>query len=112
MSGRAVAAPWPGRIHDLPTVVPSVVVRVTPGTRLNRNNLPERRFWIMNRKMSHRGQLCIDSVHAGDSAAEPEAVPGRDARIAYTDQAATDAITSGVVRESAAYQDATAKGNV
>jgi hypothetical protein len=61
----------------------------------------------------HFDEILTDSVaHTGDSAAEPDPVPGRDARMAYSDQAATDAITSGVVNESATYHDATANGNV
>jgi len=49
---------------------------------------------------------------AAHTAAERDAALGRDARIAYSDQAATDAMTIGVVKESPVYQDATANGNV
>ena len=96
-------------LMNLPTEAMFADIAAQPASA----HFPDPRFWIVNRKMSHQRRLCVDSVaHTGDSAAEPDAMPGRDARIAYSDQAATDAITSGVVRESAAYQDATANGNV
>ena len=40
--------------------------------------------------------------HTSGSAAERDAVPGRDVRITYSDQAASDATRSGVVKASGA----------
>lgn len=57
------------------------------------------------------GEISV-AAHALDSTAECDPAPSREARIAYSDQAATNAKISGVVRESAAYQDAAANGKL
>ena len=59
-------------------------------------------------------KLCLTKYlqTVAHTAAERDTVPGREARIAYSDQAARDAITIGVAKESHVYQDATANGSV
>ena len=52
-------------------------------------------------------EILTNSAAQSDSDAGREAVPGREARIAYSDQAATVATIRSVVKEYAACQDAT-----